>query len=215
MSFSRYATVLAAVLAAAACGGTEGADAFGSSTGAATDGGCVGELSDLCDGVADDSGDDPSDDVGPGDEADGDDADGDETEAPRGEPTCVKIEDAEIGRLGIEIDLGAATITIDGWTEKLDSPGEQVGFDWTVVGETVDVVVKTGGERHGATLEDGTGTWLHPNGLEGPEVPAISHVVFCADAAPGDDGDGSGDDGSGDDGSGDDDGDVPPPPVLM
>ncbi|WP_373048380.1 hypothetical protein [Vulgatibacter sp.] len=95
---------------------------------------------------------------------------------------CIKFEDEEIGAAGLGYDFGGSQITIDSWLEKDDSPGEQIGFAYTVVGDDLDIRVKTGGEVWESTLPVGTGSWSHPSGLTaGPEAPAISHIVFCGD----------------------------------
>lgn len=100
---------------------------------------------------------------------------------------CVKFEDAAIGAAGLSFDFGTVSVSIDGWLEKGDSPGEQIGFDWTVVGGDVEVTVKAGRESHEATFAAGSGSWVHPAGTEGPEASAISNIVVCVpDADPGD-----------------------------
>lgn len=116
--------------------------------------------------------------------------------------SCIKFEDEEIGASGLSYDFGTVQVSIDGWTEKGDSPGEQIGFSWTVVGGDVDVRVKTGGETYENTLSVGSGTWIHPEGTEGPEAPAISHIVFCAEGDPGAGGSGGGGSGGGEGGAG-------------
>ena len=127
---------------------------------------------------------------------------------------CTKIEDAEIGASEIVVELDGIVVEIEGWIEKGDSPGEQIGFDWIVTGGDVDIRVKTGGETYEATLAEGAGTWSHPNGTEGPEVPAISHIVFCGveDGSEGEGGDeGEGGEGGSDAGEGGEGGtDFPP-----
>jgi hypothetical protein len=107
-----------------------------------------------------------------------------------------KIEDGDLGRTDLALELGQARVRVSSWEEKADSPGEYVGFALEVEGEAVTFRVKAGGEVH-----DGSGTsWSHPNGNAGSSVPAISHIDLCDNVVPGG-GDGD-DDGDGGDGGG-------------
>lgn len=109
--------------------------------------------------------------------------------------TCVKIEDETLGAEETSLEVGTATLWIDGWVEKDDSPGEWIGFSWTLSGGPVSIRVKAGTEVYEALLEDESGTWIHPEGTEGPRAKAISDVVVCG---PEENSDGDGDDGSDD-----------------
>lgn len=93
--------------------------------------------------------------------------------------TCEKIEDESIGAEETRLTVGTATLGIDGWVEKDDSPNEWIGFSWTLTGGPVSIRVKAGTEVYEALLEAESGTWLHPNGTEGPNAKAISNIVFC------------------------------------
>ncbi len=111
-----------------------------------------------------------------------------------------KIEGSAIGVVGLELSLGDVTVVFDSWTPKSDSPGEFAGFSFHTSGGTVGYLVKTGTERWHSTDT----TWQHPNGLSGPEVPAISNVDYCEECEDGDCDDGDCND---PDGCGDGDGD--------
>jgi hypothetical protein len=121
-----------------------------------------------------------------------------EARAPdHGEDEECKVEGAELGQVGATATLpGGETITFLDWVEKADSPGEYVGFLLSESADGLTYVVKHGGEVYIAT---GT-AWMHPNGDEGPDAPAVSHIDFCECD---DDGDGEPDD-PGDDEPGDD-----------
>jgi hypothetical protein len=122
--------------------------------------------------------------TGEGDEAGG-----------RGE--ACKLENAQIGQVGVTIDLGSTRVVIDSWVRKDGEPGEYVGFTFhTTSGAGVRYVVKAGGERYPAEAT----TWMHPRGTGGPEVSAISNVDFCESCDDPDGCDGEG--GEGGDGEG-------------
>jgi hypothetical protein len=130
-----------------------------------------------------------------------------------------KVENGDLGVIGLELPLGGVTVTFDEWFEKVGETREYVGFRITTVGGDVSYAVKAGGGVH----RDTALIWMHPNGDSGPSVPGISNVDFCvdcedpADCYPGggggddpcldpdgcDRGDGSGGDGDGGDGDGD------------
>lgn len=93
-----------------------------------------------------------------------------------------KIEGNDIGRVGAAVKPpGHTTIRFASWIEKDGSPGEYVGF--TLWGDYADAiyVVKTGGETY---TVNGAGSWTHPNGTSGSNVPGISNVDFCPDDPP-------------------------------
>lgn len=91
---------------------------------------------------------------------------------------CVKFEDGAIGVEGLSVSFCGVTLTIDSWTTKDDEPHEYIGFEYTVMGGSVWVSVNAGNDIFQA---DGTGSWHNPNGTAGPEVSAISNIVFCCD----------------------------------
>lgn len=108
---------------------------------------------------------------------------------------CAKIEDGDIGVIGIEIDVGNTSVRIDTWTPKVGEPDEYVGFSFSTSGGRVSYRVKAGGEVY-----TGEGTaWSHPNGDQGPGASAISHIEFCEDDPAGDPS-GGGDENDGSDG---------------
>jgi hypothetical protein len=87
-----------------------------------------------------------------------------------------KIEGSDIGVEGLVVKLGRTSVTFDEWVSKDGESGEYVGFSISVSGaERVGYIVKAGGERYHS--EDST--WQHPNGSDGSEAAAISHVDFC------------------------------------
>jgi hypothetical protein len=89
-----------------------------------------------------------------------------------------KIENGDLGVIELKLALGSKTVTFTSWSPKADEPGSYVGFTLSIAGaQSVKYIVKAGGERHAG---DGT-RWEHPNGNEGPAVPAISHIDFCAE----------------------------------
>ncbi|HUH05518.1 MAG TPA: hypothetical protein VML75_26170, partial [Kofleriaceae bacterium] len=70
------------------------------------------------------------------------------------------------------------------WAEKVDSPGEYVGFTAQIGGEA-EIHVKAGGETfavHGSS-------WSHPAGDSGALAHGISNIEVCecGDPPPGDD----------------------------
>lgn len=93
--------------------------------------------------------------------------------------TCVKIEDESIGADETTVSVGVATLWIDSWVEKEDSPNEWIGFAWTLSDGPVSIRVKAGPEVFEALLEDESGVWIHPEGTSGPKAKAISNIVFC------------------------------------
>lgn len=108
------------------------------------------------------------------------DVDGEEEE----ECEC-KIEGGDIGRVGAAVKPpGHTTIRFASWIEKEDSPGEYVGFTLWGDHEGATYVVKTGGETYRVS---GDGSWMHPNGTSGSDVPGISNVDFCPDDDGGED----------------------------
>jgi hypothetical protein len=110
-----------------------------------------------------------------------------------------KVEDDDLGRVGVLIDLNGVQITFEEWITKDGEPGEYIGFVISVDGaDQLSYTVKAGTDRF-----PGQGSvWMHPIGTGGSEVSAISHIDFC-DGLP-DGGDpGNGDPGDGDPGDGD------------
>lgn len=96
------------------------------------------------------------------------------------DPGCLKIEDAAIGVEGITASVDGVTVTFTDWVEKADSPGEYIGFDYSIEGGIfTEFDVKQGLEYVDVTLTDISGTWLNENGDSGPTVKAISHIRFC------------------------------------
>lgn len=93
--------------------------------------------------------------------------------------TCEKIEGETIGAEETSLAVGTATLWIDGWVEKDDSPNEWIGFYWTLADGPVSIRVKAGPEVFEALLEDESGAWHHPGGTGGPSAKAISNIVFC------------------------------------
>jgi hypothetical protein len=108
-----------------------------------------------------------------------------------GDDECVKIEDEQIGA-DVVLQVGDIEVAVDGWIEKAGEPDEFRGFTFQATGDVV-FRVKAGGELYYGAESP----WTNPNGEGGPEVSAVSNVVFC----PPEDGD---EDGDGGDGGGDD-----------
>jgi hypothetical protein len=93
-----------------------------------------------------------------------------------------KIENEDIGVIGVVVDVGGTRVTFVDWIAKDGEAGEFIGFVVSVEGGELHYRVKAGGESYNDTAT----TWMHPNGTGGPEVSAISNVDMC----PPDDGDG-------------------------
>jgi hypothetical protein len=120
---------------------------------------------------------------------------------------CIKIEDDDLGVTGDAHTVGDGTVVIDEWIAKDGEDGEYVGFRFTASGG-VAFSVKAGLDSYPGVAD---GLWDHPNGTSGPNVRAISNIVFCPGEPPTDEGcldpvDGDGD-GIPDDVEGDDDND--------
>lgn len=107
---------------------------------------------------------------------------------------CVKIEGADIGVAPQTLTAGGTTVTITGWTEKTDSPGEYVGFTYTTTGAGSAFAVKAATR----TFVSDTSPWVHPDGTSGSAANGISNITFCEVPAP--DG-GTIDEGGGDEGT--------------
>jgi cysteine-rich repeat protein len=103
-----------------------------------------------------------------------------------------KIENEEIGVVGLSLDLGSKTVTFESWLEKEDSPGEFVGFTLSLAGgDTISYRVKSGGE---VVAVEGL-SFVNPNGTSGPDASGISNVDFCDEVDEDDGEDGDGDEG--------------------
>jgi hypothetical protein len=87
-----------------------------------------------------------------------------------------KVENDDIGVIGLSLDIGNTRVSFAEWIEKDGEPGEYVGFRLELAGaERLPYIVKAAGERyHSDSL-----TWDHPNGSGGSEASGISHVDFC------------------------------------
>jgi len=116
---------------------------------------------------------------------------------------CIKLEDGQIGEDGVSVSDGNLSITVDAWRLKEEEEQEFIGFDFSS-NIAVWGSVKSGGDIDLFDGTEGGGSWDNPRGTSGPEVSAISNVVFCEEGAG--DGDG-GEDGDGDNPIGDSDGD--------
>lgn len=92
---------------------------------------------------------------------------------------CRKLQSMEIGQ---EITIDGVKITIRDLTYKSDSGvgGEKIGFELTSNSSEISFLVKAGGEGYAGTGK----SWINPNGTEGPEVSAISHVTLCVGIPP-------------------------------
>lgn len=91
---------------------------------------------------------------------------------------CLKFQDLSVGQV---IEIGAESIVISDLIYKTDSGegGELIGFELASTAE-VSFLVKAGGEGYGGIGD----SFINPNGLEGPEASAISHVTFCIGVDP-------------------------------
>ena len=143
--------------------------------------------------------------LGEGGEIGGDDGDdvGDDGDFDRDD--C-KIEDDNLGRTDVTIQLANSSARVSSWTEKADSPGEYVGFTLEVIGEDIVFTVKAGGDVFDASGD----SWAHPLGDSGSAVSAVSHIDFCDNGVPEGDGGDDGEDGGDDGEDGGDDAECPP-----
>lgn len=115
---------------------------------------------------------------------------------------CVKIEGADIGRAPQTLEVDGVTVTITGWVEKSDSPGEYVGFTVAEEGGSVVYAVKASGRTFAGTDT----TWSHPDGTSGSEASGISNITFCVED---DDGSTPGENGGGESGTDGGSGEIP------
>jgi hypothetical protein len=90
---------------------------------------------------------------------------------------CTKIENEQIGVENLAIDVSGTSVTIYGWVEKSDSPGEYVGFSYSP--GDLPITVKAGGESYTSD----SSPWVNPFGDAGDEVSGISNITFCLQAA--------------------------------
>jgi hypothetical protein len=92
---------------------------------------------------------------------------------------CRKLESLEIGQ---EITINGEKIIVSDLTYKGDSGegGEQIGFELSSNSNQISFLVKAGGDGFAGTGK----SWTNPNGTDGPEVSAISHVDLCIGIAP-------------------------------
>lgn len=91
---------------------------------------------------------------------------------------CVKIDSDMIGAVPVSASVDGVTVTIIGWTEKDDEPGEYIGFDYIVDGGSFDTVSVKSGQDISEMAATG-GSWVNPNGTSGSGAKAISNIVFC------------------------------------
>jgi uncharacterized repeat protein (TIGR01451 family) len=95
----------------------------------------------------------------------------------------VKIENGEIGT-ATGIVVGGAVVTITSWIPKEGEEDEWIGFEYEVTGSLDSMTIKAGTEVF--TIDDpGTsGTWIHPDGISGPDAKGISYVLFIEGEGP-------------------------------
>ena len=93
---------------------------------------------------------------------------------------CLKIEDDQIGVEGLAVSVDGVTVTFTDWVAKADSPGEYIGFHYTITGGTfAEFDVKQGLEYVYVTLDGTSGSWHNSNGISGSDVKGTSHIRFC------------------------------------
>lgn len=95
---------------------------------------------------------------------------------------CLKIEDEQIGVEGLAVSVDGVTVTFTDWVEKGDSPGEYIGFHYTITGGTfAEFDVKQGQEYVYVTLDGTSGSWQNGDGeaISGSDIKGTSHIRFC------------------------------------
>src|SRR5688572_6884109 len=66
---------------------------------------------------------------------------------PSASPACVKIEGSDLGRAPLPVGVANISVSITSWTEKVDAPGELIGFSYSVSPDgSADSAVKAGNE---------------------------------------------------------------------
>jgi hypothetical protein len=92
---------------------------------------------------------------------------------------CVKIEGGSVGREGV-LDVCGRQVSITDWIPRNDSPGEWIGFSYSVTGDPLDrILIKAGPDTFVTEQPATAGSWVHPGGTAGPDAKAISYVQFC------------------------------------
>lgn len=91
--------------------------------------------------------------------------------------TCTRVSGASLGALPLEVEVGGKTVRFAEWTTADELSTDLVGFAAQLPSDVTFTV--EAGER---TFKSSSPRWLHPLGVQGPQVHGIDAVTFCTSA---------------------------------
>src|SRR5688572_28373227 len=93
-------------------------------------------------------------------------------ECSNGPDECPKIEGNDIGTDDVTLEVDGMVVTFVAWQEKEGEDGEYIGF---TLDRSATFIVKAGDTCYAETGD----SWVHPDGVEGPDASGISNIQVC------------------------------------